>query len=141
MLAVLRYSLTIYRAKLYEKHLVDPFYARDKLESTVCRYIALAMRLRIRGPSGQSVVNLDDTQTVENLRRTIVIETSLKSFDIKYGYPPKTLPLDQYPASTLLRDLDAKLNGEQLIVSNKTNQEVTDHTAPAEKAFSGLRPH
>jgi ubiquitin thioesterase OTU1 len=91
------------------------------------------MRLRIRGPSGQSVVNLDDTQTVESLRKTVATETSLTTFDIKYGYPPKTLPLDQYPASTLLRDLDVKLNGEQLIVSKADSvatQEATNHTAP-----------
>jgi len=65
------------------------------------------------------VVNLDDTKTVENLRKTIATETSLTTFDIKYGYPPKTLPLDQYSASTLLCDLDVKLNEEQLIVSGK----------------------
>ena len=75
------------------------------------------MRIRIRGPSGQSVVNLDESETVEILRKTIATETSLTTFDIKYGYPPKTLPLHQYPASTLLSDLDVKLNGEQLIVS------------------------
>jgi len=82
------------------------------------------------------VVNLDDTQTVENLRKTIATETSLATFDIKYGYPPKTLPLDRYPASTLLRDLEVNLNGEQLIVSSKRNQEVTDPTSPAEKSSS-----
>jgi ubiquitin thioesterase OTU1 len=97
------------------------------------------MRLRIRGPSGQSVVNLDDTQTVEKLRKTIATETSLTTFDIKYGYPPETLPLDQYPASTMLRDLDVKLNGEQLIVSKAdpvTTQESTNHPAPANATTS-----
>jgi ubiquitin thioesterase OTU1 len=85
------------------------------------------------------VVNLDDTQTVENLRKTIATETSLTIFDIKYGYPPKTLPLDQYPPSTLLCDLDVKLNGEQLIVSKKdaeSAREVTSHTSPANATTS-----
>lgn len=85
------------------------------------------------------MVNLDDAQTVENLRKTITTETSLTTFDIKYGYPPKTLPLDQYSASVLLRDLDVKLNGEQLIVSKKdaaTTLEVRNHTLPAKHVTS-----
>lgn len=94
------------------------------------------MRLRIRGPSGQSVVNLDDTQTVENLRKIIATETALTKFDIKYGYPPQTLALDQYPASTLLRDLDVRLNGEQLIVSKKSTQDVTHHAPVAKSTTS-----
>jgi ubiquitin thioesterase OTU1 len=92
------------------------------------------MRLRIRGPSGQSVVSFDDTKTVDNLRKTIATETSLITFDIKYGYPPKTLPLDEYTASTLLCDLDVKLDGEQLIVSKKdaaSTGDVTRLTQPA----------
>lgn len=77
------------------------------------------MRLRIRGPAGQSTVTLEDSATVESLKKTIASETSLSSFDIKYGYPPKTLSLDQYSPTQKLTDLDVKLNGEQLIVSNR----------------------
>lgn len=76
------------------------------------------MRVRIRGPSGKSTtVSLDDSATVETLKKTITAETSLSSFELKYGYPPKTLMLDHYPSSNLLSDLDVKLNGEQLIVN------------------------
>ncbi|EXJ73687.1 uncharacterized protein A1O5_03449 [Cladophialophora psammophila CBS 110553] len=76
------------------------------------------MRIRIRGPSGKSsTVSLDDFATVETLRKTIIAETSLSSFEVKYGYPPKTLSLDQLPSSNLLSELDIKLNGEQLIVN------------------------
>ena len=76
------------------------------------------MRIRIRGPSGQSTSTLDDdTATIELLRKTIETETSLSSFDVKYGYPPKVLSLDQYPPSKLLTDIDVKLNGEQLLIT------------------------
>ncbi|OAL39767.1 hypothetical protein AYO20_01164 [Fonsecaea nubica] len=76
------------------------------------------MRVRIRGPSGKSsTVSLDESATVETLRTTIQAETSVSSFEIKYGYPPKTLPLDQLASTTLLSELDIKLNGEQLIVN------------------------
>ena len=77
------------------------------------------MRVRVRGPSGQSVLNFEDSTTVDSFRKTIGTETGLSSFDIKYGYPPKSLPLEQYSGSTPLRDLDVKLSGEQLIVSRK----------------------
>ncbi|KIW27944.1 uncharacterized protein PV07_07639 [Cladophialophora immunda] len=76
------------------------------------------MRVRIRGPSGKSsTVSLDESATVETLRKTITTETSLSSFEVKYGYPPKTLSLDQLPPSKLLSELDIKLNGEQLIIN------------------------
>jgi ubiquitin thioesterase OTU1 len=76
------------------------------------------MRIRIRGPSGQSTITLDDaTSTVENLRKAIEKETSLVAFEVKYSYPPKPLPLDQYSSSTLLSSLDIKLSGEQLLVA------------------------
>ena len=77
------------------------------------------MRVRIRGPSGQSVVNLDAAATVESLKKVIATETSLTCFEIRYGYPPKTLPLDNYPADTTLSSLEVKLSGEQLIISKR----------------------
>ena len=77
------------------------------------------MKVRIRGPAGQSTVTLEDSTTVEKLRKTISRETRLPEFDVKYGYPPKPLLLDQLADGTKLSDLDFKLNGEQLIVSRK----------------------
>ncbi|OAP65437.1 hypothetical protein AYL99_01409 [Fonsecaea erecta] len=76
------------------------------------------MRVRIRDPSGKSsTVTLDESATVDTLRKTIKTETSLSSFEVKYGYPPKTLLLDQLPPSRPLSELDVRLNGEQLIVN------------------------
>ncbi len=77
------------------------------------------MRVRVRGPSGQSVINFEETTTIDSFRKTVGTETGLSSFDIKYGYPPKPLTLEQYSGAALLRDLDMKLSGEQLIVSRR----------------------
>ena len=92
------------------------------------------MKFRIRGPSSQAVVDFDDTATVDNLRKTVATETSLMTFDVKYGYPPKTLPLDQYSASTLLCDLDVKLDGQQLIVGKRDAVLTSEVTPPARPA-------
>jgi len=81
------------------------------------------MKLRIRGPTGQSTVTLDDESTVETLRKAITTETTLAAYDVKYGYPPKSLALDRYPPATKLRDLEVRLNGEQLIVSKSDTSE------------------
>ena len=77
------------------------------------------MRVRVRGPLGQSVITLDDAATVENLREQISNATSLSTFDVKYGYPPQTLFLDDFPSNQKLSEAGIKVNGEQLIVSRK----------------------
>ncbi|KAJ5885303.1 Ovarian tumor otubain [Penicillium taxi] len=75
------------------------------------------MRLRVRGPSGQSTISLDDSATVSKLREQITETTSLSSFDVKYGYPDiKPLDLDSFASDQRLSDLGVNLNGEQLIV-------------------------
>ena len=77
------------------------------------------MRIRVRGPEGQSIVNIDETATVDELKRLITTETSLHCYDIKYGYPPKVLELDPHSPSTTLKEIGVRLNGEQLLVSRK----------------------
>lgn len=83
------------------------------------------MRLRIRGPSGQSTTSLDDNSTIETLHKTIEAQTSLTHFDVKYGYPPKLLALDHYPPQKKLADLEVSLDGEQLIISPIVSPAVT----------------
>ncbi|EXJ94726.1 hypothetical protein A1O1_03123 [Capronia coronata CBS 617.96] len=96
------------------------------------------MRVRIRGPSGKSTTaTLDDSATIDTLRKTIAAETSLSAFDVKYGYPPKPLVLDQYPSSKPLSELDIKLNGEQLIVNNAEQSPARkDATPPHQPTLS-----
>lgn len=77
------------------------------------------MRIRIRGPGGQSVIHLEETASVGDLHLRISEATSVSNFDIKYGYPPKAIDLDANPSTTKLAELGVKLEGEQLIVSQR----------------------
>ena len=75
------------------------------------------MRLRVRGPTGQSVMTLDSNSTVGDLRSRIIESTSIERPDIKIGYPPRPFSLEVYDDILRLSDLDVQLNGEQLIIS------------------------
>lgn len=77
------------------------------------------MRARLRGPGGASTISLADNATVGDLIAEIIDKTSISSFDVKYGYPPKPLLLKQSETSRLLKDLDVRLDGEQLTISRK----------------------
>lgn len=76
------------------------------------------MRFRVRGPSGQSTVGLDESATINDLRGQIAEKTGLASFDVKYGYPDlKPLNLDDFQSDQKISDIGVNLNGEQLIVA------------------------
>ena len=78
------------------------------------------MRFRLRGPTGQSVMTLNDDATLGDLNTAITKETSLSRFDIKIGFPPKTLDLGHLDTAKTLSDLNLRLNGEQLLVAAKS---------------------
>jgi ubiquitin thioesterase OTU1 len=84
------------------------------------------MRTRLRAPGGASTVTLPDDATVGDLIAQITEKTSLSSFDIKYGYPPTPLLLEEHEKSLPLSKLEVKLDGEQLTISAKV-----DDTPPA----------
>ena len=75
------------------------------------------MRLRIRGPGGQTTATFPETATVADLRSKITECTSLSEFEVKYGYPPQPLVLEDDAGDFQLSQLGFKLDGEQLIVS------------------------
>jgi ubiquitin thioesterase OTU1 len=76
------------------------------------------MRIKIRAPNGSQVLALSPETTISSFLSEIRSKTSLSGdVEIKYGYPPKSLHLSEYPSSTLLRDIPTKLEGEQLIIS------------------------
>ncbi|MCJ1391942.1 ubiquitin-specific protease otu1 [Xylographa bjoerkii] len=77
------------------------------------------MRIRVRGPNGQTVINLPDDASVADLQTQISETTSIRDYDIKYGYPPQPLSLEEHLRSSKLSDIGINLNGEQLIVSEK----------------------
>ena len=89
----------------------------------------ILMRVRIRGPGGQATISLSETATVGDLYSQIVEHTSVASFDVKYGYPPKPLVLDAFEKSKQLAEIHLKLDGEQLIISEKT-EPIDKHAAP-----------
>ena len=93
------------------------------------------MRIRIRGPGGQSIISLADTASIGDLRSQIFETTFISNFDIKYGYPPKPLALDANAPSVKLSELGVKLDGEQLIVSETVGASTVGNSSlPREPA-------
>ncbi|KGO65435.1 Ovarian tumor, otubain [Penicillium italicum] len=99
------------------------------------------MRIRVRGPSGQSTITLDDTATIKDLQTQIAEKIGLATFDVKYGYPLKPLELDSFPPDQRILEVGINLNGESLIVAQKegatrgvSNDAPTARTAPLQPA-------
>ena len=100
------------------------------------------MRVRVRGPSGQSVVNFDPTATISELLDEISSKTAIarSNLTIKYGYPPKVLQLSSLSEDSLVADLDVRLDGEQLTVSgNDTSSgQETMETQPTQPTITNF---
>ena len=80
------------------------------------------MKLRVRGPEGQTTVTISSSATVAEFISEVAKVTSIHGkLEIKYGYPPKPLPLETLDPSTLLSDAGLQIDGEQLIVSEAYN--------------------
>jgi ubiquitin thioesterase OTU1 len=79
----------------------------------------MAIRLRLRGPTGTHTLSFDDNATISDLCSKITELTELLLFELKSGFPPKLLDISDIPLSTFLKDLPFKLNGEQIIVTEK----------------------
>lgn len=94
------------------------------------------MRARLRGPSGTSTITLLDDATVADLIAQITEKTSIPSFDVKYGYPPRPLLLEQHEKSQPLSKLDVKLDGEQLTISVKEEPIQQTRTSVTQKDSS-----
>ena len=96
------------------------------------------MQIRIRGPAGQATIKLPDTATVSDLQAQIVEKTSIHDFDVRYGYPPKPLPLQDYGPDRKLSETGLVLHGEQLIVSPTAEaaRSVAAESVPAKETSS-----
>ncbi|KAJ5864344.1 Ovarian tumor otubain [Penicillium soppii] len=104
------------------------------------------MRIRVRGPSGQSTISLDDSASIKDLQDQIAEKTGLATFDVKYGYPLKPLELNNYPSNRIIADTGINLNGESLIVAQKEGatrpgsdgmpQHATTRPAPSQPSMS-----
>jgi ubiquitin thioesterase OTU1 len=98
------------------------------------------MRFRVRGPTGQSIISLSDDSRVGELNDAITKETSLSSFDIKIGYPPRSLDLTTIGPEKKLSESGIKLNGEQLLITAKESTPVkgaSDGTPSPRSGASG----
>jgi ubiquitin thioesterase OTU1 len=60
----------------------------------------------------------------------ITEKTSVANFDVKYGYPPKPLLLEQFNKTQALNKLDVKLDGEQLTISPKDDPSAKPASLP-----------
>ncbi|PNS21928.1 hypothetical protein CAC42_526 [Sphaceloma murrayae] len=74
------------------------------------------LRIRIRGPSGQSTITIASSATWGDLNREIATASSVPSFDLKYGFPPKPLGSASLDSDIPLSTLGVNLNGEQLTI-------------------------
>ena len=97
------------------------------------------MRVRLREPAGQTTLSFPDSATIGDLENAIRKQTSLSSFDVKYGYPPKPLDLSHYERAEKLSNLGMKLDGEQLIVSR--SYPTPAEPAPAPVQHDATLPH
>lgn len=97
------------------------------------------MRLRVRGPSGQSTVTLDNSATVHDLQAQIAENTGLTSYDVKYGYPNlKPLDLDCFEPTRSINEIGVNLNGESLIIAARESaappsDTVSNQPGPAQQ--------
>lgn len=98
------------------------------------------MRVRVRGPAGQATLTFSDISTIADLREQIVEKTNLTTYDIKYGYPPKPLALDDYTAATKLSNIGVKLDGEQLLVSRAYNDLISPVSKLENPAPTSTKP-
>lgn len=90
------------------------------------------------------MIILADSAAVGDLRREISQKTELPTFDLKSGYPPQPLDLDQFDSELKLVDTGLKLDGEQLIAVRRDIGAVLRHpltsTEPPPQTGSRLPP-
>jgi ubiquitin thioesterase OTU1 len=82
------------------------------------------MRFRLRGPNGTHTVSLDENATINDLCAKITELTELIVYDLKSGFPPKTMDISQFSSEAKIVDTGLKLNNEQIIVASKDLPDV-----------------
>ena len=110
------YRTTKIRGILLQKNLVQRARGSPRVN--------ILMRVRIRGPNGQATISLPDKATIGDLRSQIEEKTSIANFEVKYGYPPRPLLLENHQDSAKLSETGLKLDGEQLIVGESIRSTV-----------------
>lgn len=88
----------------------------------------MPLRIRLRAPNGTHTITLNDDAAVSDLLASISEKSELPLFELKWGYPPQPLDPSLYGMSTPLADTGLSLNGSQIIVLAKHDE---DFPAPA----------
>lgn len=78
------------------------------------------MRIGLQGAFGRSQITIDDSATVHELLKKITEASSLETFDLKGGFPPRPIDFSPFDPTTKLSDTGLKLNGERLQVDTKS---------------------
>ncbi|KAK7508974.1 zinc finger protein [Phyllosticta citriasiana] len=104
------------------------------------------MRMRVRGPSGVKNVTLSEDAMVAELQSLIAESSGVPLYDLKIGYPPQPLNLEEFEPTVFLKDTGLKLDGEQLLVAPRSINEQLSHplqnTTPAVAApLPGSQAH
>lgn len=87
------------------------------------------IQLRLRTPSGQTRLEVDDESVLEDLVAQIRTATKIDKFSLKYGYPLKDLDITpEAQKATSLKDL--KLRGETIVVAPTESATPTPTPAP-----------
>ncbi|KAK3384810.1 hypothetical protein B0H63DRAFT_395219 [Podospora didyma] len=97
--------------------------------------------MNLRGPNGQTRLEIDDEGTLQDLITAIQERTELRSFTLKYGYPLKNLDTSASALSSMLKDY--KLRGETLVVAPlDTSPMIVPAVDPEKKPFTpkGIEP-
>lgn len=96
-----------------------PFCSLPSKNTTQSNLPHYTMRIGLQGAFGRSQINLDDSATVGELLQKISEVSSLTTFDLKGGFPPRLIDLTLYDPTTKLSETGVKLNGERLQVDTK----------------------
>ena len=94
-------------------------------------YLKMLVQISLRAPNGQSRIHIDDESTLQDLIEIIAEKTGLKSFTLKYGYPPKDLDITPPALERGIQNL--KLRGETIVVVPLETRPASPVSQPAPK--------
>jgi ubiquitin thioesterase OTU1 len=82
------------------------------------------MRFRLRTPSQQHVITLSDSATISDFYNEITKVSGCMIYDLKAGFPPRSLELADFPSDFKLLETGINFNGEQIILTARTLEDM-----------------
>ncbi len=101
----------------------------------------MKIQIRLRGPKGQTRLEIDDEDPLEDLVDLIKADSMLSDFTLKYGYPLKNLDISPEAQSTV-KVKELGLRGETIVVAPLESSLPQEEPKPAQKPFKpkGIEP-